>query len=331
MLPGCPKGRARIAHSVNYFAASMAFQPCHRLVITQHLRILRLSDNLIGFYDGRVPGQAFASEPNWVDDGALQLGICSYALVDGDEALVYDTHVSVEHAAFIRNAIEQLGATDITVVLSHWHLDHIAGTAAFGDCEVVANALTADLLTQHKAAIESGTHGGPPAISPLVLPTTTFEGHTHIAVGTLRVELLQFDIHSRDATVLHLPAEGLLLAGDTVEDTVTYVSEPDGLATHLSDLRRMRGLSFDRLYPNHGDPGIIAAGGYGEPLIRGTERYIESLLRHTALPKAEDGDLRAFIAGPLEAGWLNYFEPYERVHQSNLEQVSTPSPGECPP
>ena len=293
-----------------------------RLVITQHLRTLRLTDNLLGFYDGRVAGQAFASEPNWVDDGALQLGICSYALVDGSEALVYDTHVSVEHAAFVRNAVEELGATRITVVLSHWHLDHVAGTAAFADCEVVANALTADLLTRHRAAIEAGTHEGPPAISPLVLPTTTFEGHTQIDIGTLQVELLQFDIHSRDATVLHLPAEGLLLAGDTVEDTVTYVSEPDDLPTHLAELRRMRGLRFDRLYPNHGDAGVIAAGGYGEPLIRGTEQYVESLLRHAAGPRPEDADLRAFIAGPLAAGWLNYFEPYERVHRSNLDAVT---------
>jgi cyclase len=297
-------------------------RPADRLVITEHLRTLRLSDNLIGFYDGRVPGQAFGSEPNWVDDGALQLGICSYALVDGGDALVYDTHISVEHATFIRKTVEELGATRITVVLSHWHLDHVAGTAAFADCEVVANALTADLLTRHKAAIETGTHEGPPAISPLVLPTTTFEGQTRIDVGSLQVQLMQFDIHSRDATVLHLPAEGLLLAGDTVEDTVTYVSEPDDLAAHVADLRRMRGLRFDRLYPNHGDPGVIAAGGYGEPLIRGTEQYVESLLRHAAEPSPEDADLRAFIAGPLEAGWLNYLKPYERVHRSNLEAVS---------
>ena len=149
--------------------------PSASLVITHHLRTLRLTDSLIGFYDGRVPGQAFASEPNWVDDGALQLGICSYALVDGGEALVYDTHVSVEHAAFIRSAIEELGAKRITVVLSHWHLDHVAGTAAFADCEVVANTLTADLLTRHSRRSRPQPRG-PPAISPLVLPTTTSRG-----------------------------------------------------------------------------------------------------------------------------------------------------------
>lgn len=290
-------------------------------MITQHLRTLRLSDNLIGFYDGRVPGQAFAAEPNWVDDGALGLGICSYALVDGSDALVYDTHISVEHAAAVRRTVEQLGARHITVVLSHWHLDHIAGTQAFADCEIVANSLTAELLAEHRAVIEAGTHEGPPAISPLVMPSMTFEEGTSIDVGGLHVDLLQFDIHSRDATVLHLPAEGLLLAGDTVEDTVTYVAEPEGLATHLGELRRMRELSFERLYPNHGSAEVIAAGGYGEPLVRATELYVEDLLRHAAEPRPGDADLRSFIAKSLEAGALNYFPPYERVHLSNLEAV----------
>ena len=84
----------------------------------------------------------------------------------------------------------------------------------------------------------------------------------------------------------------------------------------------MRGLSFELLYPNHGSAEVIAAGGYGRPLIRATERYVEGLLRHAAEPRPEDSDLRSFIAGSLESGALNYFPPYERVHQSNLEAVS---------
>jgi glyoxylase-like metal-dependent hydrolase (beta-lactamase superfamily II) len=290
--------------------------------ITSHLRTFRLTEHLIGFYDGRVPGQAFGDEPNWVDDGALELGVCSYALVDGDEALVYDTHISVPHAAALRAAVEGLGATRITVVLSHSHLDHIAGTEAFADCEVVSNALTAARLLEHREAIEAGTHSGPPAISPLVLPTQTFEGRTRLAVGRLAVDLVQFDIHSQDATVLHIPAEGVLLAGDTLEDTVTYVSEPEGLARHLDELERMRGLGGKRIYPNHGDPGVIAGGGYGETLITATQQYVEGLLRHGRDPRPGDADLRAFVAGPLAAGWLTYFEPYQRVHESNLAAVA---------
>jgi cyclase len=154
----------------------------------RHLRVLRLSRHLIGFYDGRISGVRFSAEPNWVDDGALSLGICSYALVDGSEALVYDTHVSVAHAAAIRRHLEGLGVRRITVVFSHWHLDHIAGTEVFADCEIVAGRPTGETLARERAAIEAGTSGeGPPAVSPLVLPTTLLEGDTRLDVGALRV------------------------------------------------------------------------------------------------------------------------------------------------
>ena len=136
---------------------------------------MRLGGNLLGFYDGRGPAAASAPIDNWVDDGALSLGICSFAIVDGPEAIVYDTHVSIAHARRIREAVEQLGARRIRVVLSHWHLDHVAGTEAFADCEIIANATTAALMAEHRSAIEAGTHEGPPAISPLILPTTVFD------------------------------------------------------------------------------------------------------------------------------------------------------------
>ena len=64
--------------------------------LTQHLRVIEPYPGILAFYDGRVPGHRFAPEPNWVDDGALSLGIASYAIVSGDEALIYDTHVSAE-------------------------------------------------------------------------------------------------------------------------------------------------------------------------------------------------------------------------------------------
>ncbi|MDP0983652.1 MBL fold metallo-hydrolase, partial [Klebsiella variicola] len=88
-----------------------------------------------------------------------------------DEALVYDTHVSLDHAALIRSTLQAKGVKRFTVVLSHWHLDHVAGTGVFADCAIIANRRTAAHLERQKADIEAGTLEGPPAISPLVLPT----------------------------------------------------------------------------------------------------------------------------------------------------------------
>lgn len=291
------------------------------------MRVLDPGGGVYAFYDGRIEGYRFSEEPNWVDDGALSLGIASYAIVADSEALVYDTHVSVEHARFVRRELERRGVRKFTVVLSHWHLDHVAGNAVFSDSEIIASGRTRELLSRYKDPIERGEHEGPPAINPLVLPTSVFTDRTEIGVGGVDLELIHTNIHSDDATVIWLPQRRLLLCGDTMEDTVTYVGEPQGLDQHLVDLSRLRELAPDRILPNHGDPEVIAAGGYPSGLIRATEQYIEALQRHRADPELRSVSLRELLAGPLEAGWIHYYAPYEAVHRSNVELVrSAPRP-----
>ena len=289
--------------------------------MASHTRTLRPAEGILAFYDGRVDGQRFAPAPNWVDEGAISLGIASYAVIDGEEALVYDTHVSVEHGRLIRATLEAEGARRITVLLSHGHLDHVAGTVAFSDCEVIATARTAALLEQKRGAIEAGELEGPPAISPLVTPTRRFEGRLDLTIGETRLELIQVDIHSDDAAVVWDPRDRVLLAGDTLEDTVTYVDEPRGFPAHLRDLDRLRSLEPARILPNHGDPEVIGGGGYGPGLIRATQDYIRFLQRSREEPELREMPLREVIRPALDAGDLHYFEPYEAVHRQNLEKV----------
>jgi cyclase len=286
------------------------------------MTILDLGPHLIGFYDGRVPGARFyGPEPNWIDDSGYGFGICSYAIVNGRDAIVYDTHLSLVHASAIRSTLEARGVRTIRVVLSHWHLDHIAGNAAFADCEIIALDKTLALMTQHKTAIERATFEGPPAIAPLVLPTTTFSGDQALDVAGLQVELRPLDIHSRDGVAIYLPHDGTLLAGDTLEDTVTYVDEPDRLANHLDDLARMATWNFTRILPNHGSTEKIAAAGYDRTLISATQVYVEKLLRAADDEALQTQDLRTFLTEPLHKGWVTYFAPYEDLHRGNVENV----------
>jgi cyclase len=289
----------------------------------EHPRVLRPVRGVYAFYDGRVEGYRYSDEANWVDDGALSLGIASYAIVSGDAALVYDTHISVEHARRIRTVLEADGVRTFTVVLSHWHLDHVAGTAVFDDCEVIACERTAEILRAAQAAIESGSLEGPPAIDPLVLPTTTFRDRVEVEVGDARVELVHTDIHSDDATVVWWPERELLFCGDTLEDTVTYVDAPEDLTTHRANLDTLRRLRPRRILPNHGAPDVIAGGGYSSGLIDSTERYIDVLLRSLDDPSLAGATLRDLM--PLLGPDARYFEPYERVHRSNLESVADSS------
>lgn len=283
------------------------------------LRVLRPAPGLLAFYDGRVVGYRFAPRPNWIDEGALSLGTASFAFVEGEEAVVYDTHTTPEHGREVRAALEAEGARRFTVLLSHWHLDHVAGNSAFRDCEILATARTDELLRQHRGSIEDGKHEGPPGVCPLALPTRTFEEGTELRVGERRLEAIHVDVHSDDAAVLWDPEARLLLAGDTVEDTVTYVEEPASFAAHLRDLDRLLALDPAAVIPSHGDPDVIAGGGYGPGLIRATQDYIRLLQRMPAEPELREPPLRELLAPQIETGDVRWFAPYERVHRENVK------------
>lgn len=286
-----------------------------------HVRVMQPHPGIFAFYDGRVEGHRFAEGPNWVDDGALSLGIASYALLSGGAALVYDTHVSVPHARLVRATLERAGARSFTIVLSHCHLDHVAGTAVFADCEIIANRRTFEHLSRDKTAIETGTLGGPPAIAPLVLPSRVFEGELDVAIGGLSVRLIEANIHSDDATLAWLPDAGILLAGDTVEDTVTYVGDPASFARHLTDLERVAGLAPRFILPNHGAPEIIASGGYGASLLPATAAYLRWLMQLRNRPRLAEMPLAEVIAPQLADGSLTWFAPYEAIHRQNVERT----------
>jgi glyoxylase-like metal-dependent hydrolase (beta-lactamase superfamily II) len=155
------------------------------------------------------------------------------------------------------------------------------------------------------------------------MPTRTFAERETLTVGGEAVELIAVNVHSDDATVLWLPERRLLICGDTMEDTVTYVGEPDQFDAHLRDLERLAEFMPNRILPAHGDPDRIAAGGYPAGLNDATRSYIRLLQRMPSEPELRDVPLRELIADSLASGSLQYFEPYEAVHRQNVETVLT--------
>jgi cyclase len=283
-----------------------------------NLRVLEPAPSILAFCDGRIEGVRLHSEElNWLDDGAFSLGFASYAIIDQGEALVYDTSISIEHAQAIRNELERRGVTSIRVVLSHHHKDHVAGTEAFADCEIIASKKTARALRDKQEAFAKSS----PPIDPAIMPTSIFDGEMELTVGDLSVELRPLDVHSFDGLTLYMPKTQMLLAGDTLEDTVTYVAEPDRLEVHLAELNRLSNWDIQTILPNHGEPHRIAGGGYNPSFIGATRDYVEKLLRCRNEPDLAELRLSEFVAQNIESGALIYFEPYEQVHAWNVKSV----------
>ena len=287
------------------------------------MRVLRINDHLLCFYDGRPPQAAVASvDTNWADFGANNVGVATYVIYRGDRALVYDAFPGVAQAQWVRDYLARAGIRHFVLVNSHWHLDHVGGNAVYADSERIATRLTRDRLVANRAAIEAGTLEGPPAIAPLSLPTLMIGSDTTLDLGGIEVDLRPIEIHSADGLVIWLPQDHILLAGDTLEDTVTFISEPDRMPVHIANLAAMGQWGALHILPNHGNPAVIAGGGYGPDLISATRAYLVSMLAHAHDADFTDQPIERHAGAALRAGTVSIWWAYRDAHVANRQRVA---------
>jgi glyoxylase-like metal-dependent hydrolase (beta-lactamase superfamily II) len=287
------------------------------------IRVFQINDHLLCFYDGR-PAQAShrADTDNWADSSAFDVGVATYAIHRGDAALVYDTYPTTQDAQWVRDYLTKAGIRHFTVVNSHWHLDHVGGNAVYSDADRISTDKTIRQLAVKKAAIEAGTEWGPPAIKPLVIPNIGIVRDTNYYVGDIKVELRPVNIHSEDGLVMYLPGDHVLLAGDTLEDTVTFVDEPMQLAEHYRNLQKMKHWNVYRILPNHGNPDVISRGGYETTLIDATQDYLRNLIQRAHDANYLSGTLEDYVGDSVKKGWVSIWWAYRDAHESNLKTVS---------
>jgi cyclase len=287
-----------------------------------NMRVFTINDHLLAFYDGRPPASSQAREAaNWADFGALDVGVATYVIHRGDQALVYDSFPYVEEAKFVRDYLTKAGIKHFVLVNSHWHLDHVGGNAVYADSDRIATNKTIEILEAKKTAIETAAEWGTPAIKPLVLPNIGIDTETTVYVGDVKVELRPIEIHSEDGLVVYLPKDRFLLAGDTLEDSVTFISEPDHVITHYRNLKRMGAWDIDRIFPNHGNPDVISHGGYQKTLIDATTNYLRKLVGHAHDADYLKGTLEDYAGDSVQKGWVSIWWAYRDAHARNLERM----------
>ena len=288
-----------------------------------NMRVYEINDHLLGFYDGRpAEAAAPAGEQNWADFGAMDVGVATYVIHRGDQALVYDTYPSTQQARWVRDYLVKIGIRHFTVVNSHWHLDHVGGNAIYADVDRISTAKTLRRLVMEKAAIEAGAEWGPPAIKPLVLPNITISADTNYYVGDIKVELRPVDILSEDGLVAFLPNDRILLAGDTLEDTLTFIAEPERIPTQIENLQQMKRWNIERILPNHGNPDVIANGGYRTTLIDATVDYLHRMVAHAHDPDYLKQPMDDYVHDSISKGWGTPWWAYREAHQANLALVA---------
>lgn len=287
------------------------------------IRVMRINDHLLAFYQGRPDEASIKPGPKrWPDLGAIFVGVATYAIYQGDSALVYDTFTDTASAKWVRDYLAKAGVSHFILANSHWHLDHIGGNAVYADSTRFATEATRQKLVAKRAAIEAGTEEGPPAITPLAGPDIGITGDTTVMIGNVRVMLRPAAIHSADGLVIELPDDKLLLAGDTLEDTVTFVAEPQSIPEQYRNLKAMRAWGFTKILPNHGNPDVIAQGGYGLGLLDMTRGYIRRLVEHSHDADFQKQSLESYVSDAVKQGDVSLWWAYREAHANNLSVVA---------
>jgi glyoxylase-like metal-dependent hydrolase (beta-lactamase superfamily II) len=151
------------------------------------------------------------------------------------------------------------------VALTHYHAVRVLGASAYKPEQILASQDTYDLIVERGEADKASEIGrfprlfqGVDTVPPgMTWPTMTFVGKMTLWLGKLEVQLLQLGRgHTKGDTVVWLPGEKTLLAGDLVEFDATPYAGDAYFKDWPQTLQNLAKLGAKALVPGRG-PALI--------------------------------------------------------------------------
>ncbi len=185
------------------------------------------------------------------------------------EAMVVDPGAEV---ATILAVLARHELTLRRIVVTHAHIDHIAGARALQratGAPILYNER--DLPLVRMMEVQAGWIGVP--VPEVALPDESLEHGMQVGVEGLPATALHTPGHTEGSVCLYLPERGLLLAGDTLfAGSVGRTDLPGGdMRALLRSIRESLLVLPDatRVVPGHGPETTIGAEREGNPFLRG--------------------------------------------------------------
>jgi len=158
------------------------------------------------------------------------------------------------------------------ILLTHAHLDHIAGIKdlliLFPETEILIHKEEKRFLTD--PSLNLSALAGVSVSAPE--PTGTLEDGTELLLGDLSFTVLHTPGHSPGGACFYQAREGILLSGDTLfEGSVGRTDFPTSDTEALADSirRKLYVLPDDtRVFPGHGPETLIGREKRSNPFIR---------------------------------------------------------------
>jgi cyclase len=269
--------------------------------------------------------------------------VSNAAIIDlGDRTLVFDAFQTLQAADDLLVAARALtGRNAAVVVNSHWHSDHITGNQVFQEADILSTAATVELIAANNPAdrdtlareieerldaarqaveaarddesraraqralrIAGNLQAGLPRFH-LTLPNKVIADRMVVPGEGRAVEILSYGGgHTQSDVFAHLPAEGIIVAGDLLFSGVHPVVQDGDPASWAAILERMGGLGASSSWvPGHGrlaDASDAAA-------LAGYLRALAAMVAQAATQGLDADAIAALPVPPGSEAWEGRF------------------------
>jgi glyoxylase-like metal-dependent hydrolase (beta-lactamase superfamily II) len=220
----------------------------------------------------------------------------SGVIVGPDGVVVVDAQATPIMAADVQARIATVTKLPVKqVVLSHYHAVRVLGASGYPAHSIICSDATRALIVERGAEDMDSEIGrfprlfrGRESIPGLTWPSHTFHQRMTLWLGEREAQIIQIGrSHTAGDTVVWLPKERVLFAGDTVEFGATPYCGDAHFADWPATLAAIRELNPEKLVPGRG-AALLNAKDVAEALHQ-TESYTS--------------DLFALARGAVAKGW----------------------------
>jgi glyoxylase-like metal-dependent hydrolase (beta-lactamase superfamily II) len=185
----------------------------------------------------------------------------SGVVVGDDSVLVVDAQATPAMAKDVIARIRTITDKPVKhVVLTHYHAVRVLGASGYEGAEIIASDVTRDLIVERGQEDMDSEIGrfprlfrGKESIPGLTWPHVTFHKKVTLWMGGREVQIIHIGrSHTAGDTVVWLPKERVLFAGDAVEFGATPYCGDAHFADWPGTLDAIRALKPERLVPGRG-------------------------------------------------------------------------------
>jgi glyoxylase-like metal-dependent hydrolase (beta-lactamase superfamily II) len=230
-------------------------------------------------------------------------------VVIGDEAvMVIEAQATPRMANDVIAKIREVTDKPIKyLVLTHYHAVRVLGASAYQADEIITSHKTWEMIMERGKQDWASEFQrfprlfrGHESIPGLTYPTMTFTDKMTVDLGNKKVEIMHLgEGHTRGDSVVWLPEEKVLFAGDLVEYGATPYCGDAQLKNWSGTLQRLSALKPAALVPGRGD--ALTTAFTAQEAILQTAEYTTMLYNQALLSATNGEDLKTCYDRLMEA------------------------------